>query len=94
MLELAAERADGWSSWGGYDVETEEQMFARHARPECPVRRPVCAGGTRPDGDPPFALRLPAAHAWESAEYFRDMVGRYAGIGIDEFVLYCRGLAR
>jgi alkanesulfonate monooxygenase SsuD/methylene tetrahydromethanopterin reductase-like flavin-dependent oxidoreductase (luciferase family) len=28
MLRIAAERADGWSSWGGYDVETEEQMFA------------------------------------------------------------------
>jgi alkanesulfonate monooxygenase SsuD/methylene tetrahydromethanopterin reductase-like flavin-dependent oxidoreductase (luciferase family) len=28
MLRIAAERADGWSSWGGYDIETEEQMFS------------------------------------------------------------------
>ena len=31
---------------------------------------------------------FPPLTPWESAWYFRDMVGRYAGIGIDEFVLY------
>jgi alkanesulfonate monooxygenase SsuD/methylene tetrahydromethanopterin reductase-like flavin-dependent oxidoreductase (luciferase family) len=88
MLELAAERADGWSSWGGYDVETEEQMFAltrdRSARFD-----DLCAQA----GRDPTAIRhslcvFPPLTPWESAEYFRDMVGRYAGIGIDEFVLY------
>jgi alkanesulfonate monooxygenase SsuD/methylene tetrahydromethanopterin reductase-like flavin-dependent oxidoreductase (luciferase family) len=88
MLEVAAERADGWSSWGGYDVETEEQMFAltrdRSARFD-----DLCAQS----GRDPAAIRhslcvFPPLTPWESAEYFRDMVGRYAGIGIDEFVLY------
>ncbi len=88
MLELTAERADGWSSWGGYDVETEEQMFAvtrdRSARFD-----DLCAQV----GRDPTAIRhslcvFPPLTPWESAGYFRDMVGRYAGIGIDEFVLY------
>ena len=88
MLELAAERADGWSSWGGYDVETEEQMFAvtrdRSARFD-----DLCAQV----GRDPKAIRhslcvFPPLRPWESAEYFRDLVGRFAEIGIDEFVLY------
>ncbi len=28
MLRDAAEHADGWSSWGGYDVATEEDFYA------------------------------------------------------------------
>jgi alkanesulfonate monooxygenase SsuD/methylene tetrahydromethanopterin reductase-like flavin-dependent oxidoreductase (luciferase family) len=88
MLEIAAERADGWSSWGGYDMETEEQMFAvtrdRSARFD-----DLCSLV----GRDPAAIRhslcvFPPLTPWESTEYFRDMVGRFAGIGIDEFVLY------
>ena len=30
----------------------------------------------------------PPLTPWESVEYFTDMVGRFAEIGIDEFVLY------
>ena len=88
MLELAAARADGWSSWGGYDVETEEQMFA-FTRDRSARFDDLCARV----GRDPTAVRhsfcvFPPLTPWESAEYFRDMVGRYAGIGIDEFVLY------
>ena len=28
MLQIAAQHADGWSSWGGYDVTTEEDFYA------------------------------------------------------------------
>ena len=35
-----------------------------------------------------MAVTTGGIRPWESAEYFRNMVGRYAGIGIDEFVLY------
>jgi alkanesulfonate monooxygenase SsuD/methylene tetrahydromethanopterin reductase-like flavin-dependent oxidoreductase (luciferase family) len=28
MLRIAAEHADGWSSWGGYDIDTEEAFYA------------------------------------------------------------------
>ena len=33
----------------------------------------------------------PPLTPWESVGYFRDMVGRYGEIGIDEFVLYWPG---
>jgi hypothetical protein len=43
-------------------------------------------------GRDPKAIRhslvcLPPLTPWESAECFRDMVGRYGAVGIDEFVL-------
>ena len=88
MLAIAAQRGDGWSSWGGYGIDSDEQMYEitrdRSARfddlcvtagrdPKA-VRHSLCA----------FSPLTP----WESVDDFRDMVGRYADIGIDEFVLY------
>jgi alkanesulfonate monooxygenase SsuD/methylene tetrahydromethanopterin reductase-like flavin-dependent oxidoreductase (luciferase family) len=88
MLEIAARRADAWSSWGGYDVETEEQMFA--VTRDRSLRLDDLCGAT---GRDPTAIRrslcvFPPLTPWESVEYFRDLVGRYGRIGIDEFVLY------
>ncbi|MGA9161372.1 MAG: LLM class flavin-dependent oxidoreductase [Actinomycetota bacterium] len=88
MLEIAARRADARSSWGGYGIENEEQMFAvtrdrslrlddlcfAEGRDPTAMRRSLCV----------FAPLTP----WESTEYFPDMVGWYGAIGIDEFVLY------
>jgi alkanesulfonate monooxygenase SsuD/methylene tetrahydromethanopterin reductase-like flavin-dependent oxidoreductase (luciferase family) len=88
MLRIAAEHADAWSQWGGYDVETEDDLYAvtneRSRRFD-----DLCVAA----GRDPFTIRhslvcFPPLTPWESAEYFRDMVGRYAEIGIDEFVLY------
>ena len=50
-------------------------------------------------GRDPKAVRhslcaFPPLTPWESVDYFRDMVGRYADIGIDEFVLYWPGAWR
>jgi alkanesulfonate monooxygenase SsuD/methylene tetrahydromethanopterin reductase-like flavin-dependent oxidoreductase (luciferase family) len=28
MLRIAAEHGDGWSSWGGYEVDTEDTFYA------------------------------------------------------------------
>jgi hypothetical protein len=44
-------------------------------------------------GRDPMAIRhslvcFPPLTPWESAGYFSDMIGRYGGVGIDEFVLY------
>ncbi|MEP6759675.1 MAG: hypothetical protein ABJB55_10815, partial [Actinomycetota bacterium] len=88
MMRVAAEFADSWSSWGGYQIETEEQMYAvtrdRSARFD-----DLCAG----PGRDPRAIRhslvvFPPLQPWDSPEAFRDLVGRYGEIGIDEWVLY------
>ncbi len=88
MLAIAAEFGDGWSSWGGYGIETEEQLFGvtrdRSMRFDdlCTVR-----------GRDATMIRhslvcFPPLTPWESVEYFEDMVGRFRAVGIDEFVLY------
>ncbi len=88
MLQVAAEFGEGWSSWGGYDIQTEGQFFAvtrdRSARLD-----DLCVSLERDPGSVRHSLVcFPPLTPWESAEYFQDMVGRYGEIGIDEFVLY------
>jgi alkanesulfonate monooxygenase SsuD/methylene tetrahydromethanopterin reductase-like flavin-dependent oxidoreductase (luciferase family) len=88
MLRIAAERADGWSSWGGYGVETKDQMFAV-TRERSRRFDDLC----REAGRDPRTIRhslcvFPPLTPWGSVTYFEDMVGRYREVGIDEFVLY------
>jgi len=88
MLRIAAEYADTWSSWGGYHIDTEEQMFAV-TRDRSALFDDVCAElGRDPERVWHSLVCFPPLTPWESVEYFRDMVGRYREIGIDEFVLY------
>jgi len=88
MLRLAAEYADAWSSWGGYGIETEEQMFAV-TRERSQLFDDLCAQLERdPRAIWHSLVVFPPLTPWESVEYFLDMVGRYGEIGIDEFVLY------
>lgn len=88
MLRIAARFADGWSSWGGYDVKTEDDFY-RVTAERCARFDDLAAGL----GRDPHAIRhsltcFPPLTPWESAGYFADLVGRYAALGIDEFVLY------
>ncbi len=88
MLRIAAEYADSWSSWGGYDVETEEQMFAV-TQERSRLFDELCTQlGRDPRTIWHSLVVFPPLTPWESVEYFRDVVGRYGEIGIDEFVLY------
>jgi alkanesulfonate monooxygenase SsuD/methylene tetrahydromethanopterin reductase-like flavin-dependent oxidoreductase (luciferase family) len=88
MLEMAARRADAWSSWGGYDLETEEQMFAVTRERSLRLDDLCVAAGRDPGTIRRSLCVFPPLTPWESVEYFRDLVGRYGGIGIDEYVLY------
>jgi alkanesulfonate monooxygenase SsuD/methylene tetrahydromethanopterin reductase-like flavin-dependent oxidoreductase (luciferase family) len=88
MLEIAAEMADSWSSWGGYGIETEDDLF-RVTSDRSQLLDELCLRRGR---DPTSIRRslvcFPPLTPWESTEYFAEMVGRFAEIGIDEFVLY------
>jgi alkanesulfonate monooxygenase SsuD/methylene tetrahydromethanopterin reductase-like flavin-dependent oxidoreductase (luciferase family) len=88
MLRLAAKHADGWSSWGGHGVETEEDLYrvtAERAR----QFDDLCAERDRDPRTVRHSLVCyPPLTPWESTDYFVDMVGRYTAVGIDEFVLY------
>jgi alkanesulfonate monooxygenase SsuD/methylene tetrahydromethanopterin reductase-like flavin-dependent oxidoreductase (luciferase family) len=43
MLRIAARHADGWSSWGGYGVETGDDFFNVTAR-RCELFDDLCVG--------------------------------------------------
>jgi alkanesulfonate monooxygenase SsuD/methylene tetrahydromethanopterin reductase-like flavin-dependent oxidoreductase (luciferase family) len=88
MLRVAAEYAETWSSWSGYHIETEPQMFAA-TRDRTARFDDLCAEvGRDPKRVGHSLVCFPPLTPWESLEYFRDMVGRYNEIGIDEFVVY------
>ena len=88
MLRIAAEHGDAWSSWGGYDVATEEAFYAVTADRSHRFDD-LCAAADRDPASIRHSLVcFPPLTPWQSAEYFRDMVGRFREIGIDEFVLY------
>ncbi len=88
MLAIAAKHGDGWSSWGGYDVDTEE-VFYTVTTDRSHRFDDLCADAGR---DPKIVRHslvcFPPLTPWKSVEYFQDMVGRFTEIGIDEFVLY------
>jgi hypothetical protein len=76
MLRIAAQLGDGWSSWGGYGIETEERFF-RVTRERCVRFDHLCSEF----GRDPLTIRhslvcFPPLIPWESVDYFCDMVGR------------------
>jgi len=88
MLRIAARHADGWSSWGGYEVQTEADFYAVTADR---TRRfdDLCADlGRNPAEIRHSVVCFPPLTPWESVDYFADMVGRLRESGTDEFVLY------
>jgi len=80
-----------WSpgtAWGGYGVETEEDFYAATADRSHRFDDLSVAAGRDPAKIRHSLVCFPPLTPWLSVEYFRDMVGRFAEIGIDEFVLY------
>jgi alkanesulfonate monooxygenase SsuD/methylene tetrahydromethanopterin reductase-like flavin-dependent oxidoreductase (luciferase family) len=94
MLRIAARFADGWSSWGGYGVETEKDFYEITARRCAQFDQLATELGRDPHQIRHSLGCFPPLTSWESTEYFTDMVGRFRAVGIDEFVLYWPGTWR
>ena len=91
MLRIAAELADSWSSWGGYQIETEQQMY-EVTRDRSRRFDDLCAEVGRDPATIRHSLVVfPPLTPWRSADAFSELVGRYREIGIDEFVQYWPG---
>jgi alkanesulfonate monooxygenase SsuD/methylene tetrahydromethanopterin reductase-like flavin-dependent oxidoreductase (luciferase family) len=88
MLRIAAAHADGWSQWGGYGVDSEDDFYAVTADRNVRFDDLCVAAGRDPSTIRHSLVCFPPLTPWQSVEYFRDMVGRFVEIGIDEFVLY------
>ncbi len=91
MLAIAAQFADGWSSWGGYGVETEADFHAVTAERCQRFDELVDRQGRDPRSIRHSLVCFPPLTPWESPGYFTDMVNRFRSVGIDEFVLYWPG---
>jgi alkanesulfonate monooxygenase SsuD/methylene tetrahydromethanopterin reductase-like flavin-dependent oxidoreductase (luciferase family) len=88
MLTVAARYADSWSSWGGYDVITEDDFY-RVTAERCRRFDDLCVAADRdPEAIRHSVVCFPPLTPWESTGYFDDMVGRMRAAGVDEFVLY------
>jgi alkanesulfonate monooxygenase SsuD/methylene tetrahydromethanopterin reductase-like flavin-dependent oxidoreductase (luciferase family) len=94
MLRIAARFADGWSSWGGYGVETEQDFYAVTAQRAERFDELATDFGREAGSIRHSVVCFPPLTPWESTDYFTDMVGRFSGVGIDEFVLYWPGTWR
>ena len=93
-IQLAAQRADGWCTLGGRPVtrgatvSDQEAVSATRARVEDLER------GCRDAGRDPAAIRRivlafrAPVDPLSSLAAFDEFVGRYADVGIDEFVFY------
>lgn len=88
MLRVAAKYADSWSSWGGYHIETEDQLFTATRDRSAQFDQFCDEVGRDPTMIRHSLVCFPPLTPWESVDQFTDMVGRYREIGIDEFVLY------
>ncbi|HTR92240.1 MAG TPA: LLM class flavin-dependent oxidoreductase [Trebonia sp.] len=88
MLRIAAGHGDGWSSWGGYGIATEDDFYAVTADRSHRFDDLCVAAGRDPASIRHSLVCFPPLTPWRSVEYFQDMVGRFREIGIDEFVLY------
>jgi alkanesulfonate monooxygenase SsuD/methylene tetrahydromethanopterin reductase-like flavin-dependent oxidoreductase (luciferase family) len=91
MLAIAARFGDGWSSWGGYGVETEADFYKVTAERCERFDELVARQGRDPETLRHSLVCFPPLTPWESPGYFTDMVGRFGALGIDEFVLYWPG---
>jgi alkanesulfonate monooxygenase SsuD/methylene tetrahydromethanopterin reductase-like flavin-dependent oxidoreductase (luciferase family) len=94
MLRIAAQYAEGWSSWGGYGVETEQDFYAVTADRCARFDDLATELGRDPREIRHSLVCFPPLTPWESTEYFTDLVGRFSAVGIDEFVLYWPGTWR
>jgi alkanesulfonate monooxygenase SsuD/methylene tetrahydromethanopterin reductase-like flavin-dependent oxidoreductase (luciferase family) len=88
MLRLAARYADGWSSWGGYGIETEADFYQATQERSARFDDYCVELGRDPSTIRHSVVCFPPLTPWKSVEYFHDMVGRFRAMGIDEFVLY------
>ncbi|MFT3866506.1 MAG: LLM class flavin-dependent oxidoreductase [Solirubrobacterales bacterium] len=84
-LRVAAEQADTWVSFGGFELAPDANFSLTRERCELldelaarPIRRRLLCGSAALTQEP----------IWRSVVAFEDFVGRYRSIGIDEFAFH------
>jgi alkanesulfonate monooxygenase SsuD/methylene tetrahydromethanopterin reductase-like flavin-dependent oxidoreductase (luciferase family) len=85
-LAVAAEHADTWASYGGFELDPDPNFALTRER--CEILTELATGR-------PLHRRLLCGSAaltrepiWQSVDAFEDFVGRYREIGIDQFAFH------
>jgi alkanesulfonate monooxygenase SsuD/methylene tetrahydromethanopterin reductase-like flavin-dependent oxidoreductase (luciferase family) len=85
-LAVAAEHADTWASFGGFELDPDPNFALTRERSEIltelatgrPLHRRLLCGSAALTREP----------IWQSVDAFEDFVGRYREIGIDQFAFH------
>ena len=87
-LKIAAQFADSWNSYGGFNISPKETIAITRQRNE--MLDENCAKIGRDPGEilRSFLVGLTADTPCASLGAFHDFVGRMQEIGIDEFIFY------
>jgi alkanesulfonate monooxygenase SsuD/methylene tetrahydromethanopterin reductase-like flavin-dependent oxidoreductase (luciferase family) len=90
VLDLAAARADRWSSYGGKGLEPEEALRRGRERNERLDR--LCENSGRDPATLTRSILLGYAFVsetpWRSEEAFGEVAERWSGAGFDELIVY------
>ncbi len=87
-LKIAAQYADNWNSYGGFDISPKETLQVTRQRNELLDEFCVKIGRDPQAIRRSFLAGLTADQPLASLEAFYDFVGRYQEIGINEFIFY------
>jgi alkanesulfonate monooxygenase SsuD/methylene tetrahydromethanopterin reductase-like flavin-dependent oxidoreductase (luciferase family) len=85
-LAVAAEHADTWASYGGFELDPDPNFALTRERSEIltelaagrPIHRRLLCGSAALTREP----------IWQSVDAFEHFVGRYREIGIDQFAFH------
>jgi alkanesulfonate monooxygenase SsuD/methylene tetrahydromethanopterin reductase-like flavin-dependent oxidoreductase (luciferase family) len=85
-LAVAAEHADTWASYGGFELDPDPNFALTRERSEIltelaagrPIHRRLLCGSAALTREP----------IWQSVDAFEDFVGRYREFGIDQFAFH------
>jgi hypothetical protein len=87
VLRVAAERADAWNTHGPFGRSVEEILDI--TRRQSDQLDELClAAGRKPDDVRRSLLCFEALDAWASPGALADVVTRFAGAGVSEFVVF------
>ena len=89
MLRLTARSADGWSTYGGYDIPDADAFFKRTQNRSEFLDRECEAAGR----EPASVMRSVLVHhscfdPWASPAEFESIVDRFHALGMDELIFY------
>jgi alkanesulfonate monooxygenase SsuD/methylene tetrahydromethanopterin reductase-like flavin-dependent oxidoreductase (luciferase family) len=90
-LRIAAQYADTWNTFGGFGLSAAEALAVTRERAQRLDAYCAALGRDPASLRRSFLMGFTQDSPWDSVEAFRDFVGRYREVGIDEFIFNSQG---